>query len=143
MAIKEKDILTVLENYRVNDDSITLSDLALYLNNKATEVGIPVAFAEDSLVYGNIFSSKSEPCFVMYHPEHVYDYMRVAVSLRTPGNYSIISFKKIVYNIKLAGINAPSQSIGASLLSSSFRGRLGERDKDDWENSILAIIKSF
>lgn len=78
--------------YRYTDGtSITLETIQEAVKDAAQKYNIPVAFTNDQVKSGGLFNSEVEDCLVLYHPEHRYDYYRVAVRVKRQGTMAFVS----------------------------------------------------
>jgi len=90
--IKEKDLREMRPNVRYqNGESITLQTLQNALQDAANAHGIAVAFYADEVKYGGLIGGGTEPCLVLYHPEHEKDYFKVCIRVKKQGNYAFVS----------------------------------------------------
>lgn len=62
---------------------------------RSRENGIPVAFREDQLKVGGLFSKQMEDVLVMYNPDHANDYLRFVIRVQHMGKYAFMH----VYNM--------------------------------------------
>lgn len=74
-----------------NGDGITLQTVQEAIKDCAMKMGIPVAFMNDEVKSGGLFNSSTEPCLVMYHPEHERDYFRFCIRVKRQGVYAFVS----------------------------------------------------
>lgn len=90
--IKEKDLREMRPNVRYqNGEAITLQTLQNALQDAANAHGIAVAFYADEVKYGGFIGGGTEPCLVLYHPEHEKDYFKVCIRVKKQGNYAFVS----------------------------------------------------
>lgn len=76
-------------------DNVNLMAVREAIQNQADENGIPVAFSEDQLKVGGLFSKEREDILIMFNPEHAYDYLRFAIRVKHQGKYAFMQ----VYNL--------------------------------------------
>ena len=76
MAYSEKQLTTEwMPQVRwPNGDNVNLVTVREAIQEQADENGIPVAFSEDQLKVGGLFSSEREDILIMYNPQHQSDY---------------------------------------------------------------------
>ena len=97
MAYSEKDLSTEwIPQVRFPDgDNVNLMTVREAIENEAAENGIPVAFREDQLKVGGLFSRQMEDVLVMYNPDHASDYLRFVIRVQHMGKYAFMH----VYNM--------------------------------------------
>ena len=78
-----------------NGANVNLMAVRDAIQEQADENGIPVAFAEDELKVGGLFSKEREDILIMYNPEHPTDYLRFAIRVKHQGKYAFMQ----VYNL--------------------------------------------
>lgn len=78
-----------------NGNSVNLVTVREAIQEQADENGIPVAFDEDQLKVGGLFSQEREDILIMYNPQHAYDYLRFAIRVMHQGKYAFMH----VYNL--------------------------------------------
>ena len=78
-----------------NGNDVTLDVVRNAIQNQTDENGIAVAFSEDEVKVGGLFSGEREPILIMYNPEHEYDYLRFAIRVKHQGKYAFMQ----VYNL--------------------------------------------
>ena len=78
-----------------NGNSVNLVTVREAIQDQADENGIPVAFSEDQLKVGGLFSKEREDILIMFNPEHAYDYLRFAIRVKHQGKYAFMQ----VYNL--------------------------------------------
>ena len=97
MAYSEKDLSTEwIPQVRFPDgNNVNLMTVREAIENEAAENGIPVAFREDQLKVGGLFSKQMEDVLVMYNPDHANDYLRFVIRVQHMGKYAFMH----VYNM--------------------------------------------
>lgn len=97
MAYSEKQLTTEwMPQVRwPNGNSVNLVAVREAIQEQADENGIPVAFDEDQLKVGGLFSQEREDILIMYNPQHAYDYLRFAIRVMHQGKYAFMH----VYNL--------------------------------------------
>lgn len=97
MAYSEKDLSTEwIPQVRFPDgNNVNLMTIRNAIQNEADENGIPVAFREDQLKVGGLFSKQIEDVLVMYNPDHASDYLRFVIRVQHMGKYAFMH----VYNM--------------------------------------------
>ena len=78
-----------------NGSNVNLVTVRDAIQEQADENGIPVAFSEDQLKVGGLFSSEREDILIMYNPQHPNDYLRFAIRIHHQGKYAFMH----VYNL--------------------------------------------
>ena len=78
-----------------NGANVNLMTVRDAIQEQADENGIPVAFSEDQVKVGGIFSKEREDILIMYNPEHATDYLRFAIRVKHEGKYAFMQ----VYNL--------------------------------------------
>lgn len=69
---------------------IDLDAIHSALADAAQQNNLPLGFATDEVRSGGLFNKTSEPCLVLYHPEHQTDYFRFAIRSAQEGGRSIV-----------------------------------------------------
>ena len=97
MAYTEKQLTTEwMPQVRWPDgNNVNLVTVRNAIQEQADENGIPVAFSEDQLKVGGLFSSEREEILIMYNPQHASDYLRFAIRVMHQGKYAFMH----VYNL--------------------------------------------
>lgn len=97
MAYSEKQLtLEWMPQIRFpNGNDVNLATIREAIQEQADENGIPVAFSEDQLKVGGLFSSEREDILIMYNPQHSYDYLRFLIRVMHQGKYAFMH----VYNL--------------------------------------------
>ena len=92
MAYSEKDLSTEwIPQVRFPDgNNVNLMTVREAIENEAAENGIPVAFREDQLKVGGLFSKQMEDVLVMYNPDHANDYLRFVIRVQHMGKYAFM-----------------------------------------------------
>lgn len=78
-----------------NGANVNLRTVREAIQEQADENGIPVAFTEEELKVGGLFSKEREDILIMYNPEHATDYLRFAIRVKHQGKYAFMQ----VYNL--------------------------------------------
>ena len=90
--IKADELRELRPDVRYKDGrDITLQSVQAAISNCAQEMGIPVAFYDEQVKAGGLFSSSTEDCIVLYHPEHLNDYFKFCIRVRHQGTYAFVS----------------------------------------------------
>lgn len=97
MAYTEKDLsLEWIPQVRFpNGGNVNLMTVREAIQDEADANGIPVAFREDHLKVGGLFSKQLEDVLVMYNPEHPTDYLNFVIRVQHMGKYAFMH----VYNM--------------------------------------------
>lgn len=78
-----------------NGNNVNLMTVRNAIQEEADENGIPVAFSDDQLKVGGLFSKQMEDVLVMYNPDHATDYLRFVIRIQHMGKYAFMH----VYNM--------------------------------------------
>lgn len=90
MEIKAKELQQFRPIIRYpNGDDITLARLGQELTIAAREIELPVMIESEDVSYGLL--QGSEPCLVLTHPDHQYDYLKFCVQIRMQGSNALVS----------------------------------------------------
>ena len=73
-----------------NAEGLNLGTLQHAIRLYAEKLAIPVAFRDDQVKSGGIFSPTIDDCVVMYHPDHENDYFKFCFRIRTQGIYTFV-----------------------------------------------------
>ena len=77
--------------YRFGDaEGMTLNDIQRRLEEAGTRHNVPMAFASDQVKSGSILNREIEDCLVLYHPQHPWDYYRVAIRIKWQGSIAFV-----------------------------------------------------
>lgn len=97
MAYSERDLTTewIPQVRFPNGSNVNLMTVREVIENEAAENGIPVAFREDQLKIGGLFSKQIEDVLIMYNPEHASDYLKFLIRVQHMGKYAFMH----VYNM--------------------------------------------
>ena len=97
MAWKEKDLVTDwITPVRIsNGNDITLGLIQSSIEEECAKNGIPVAFKEEMIKVGIVFSSQMETVLQMYHPQKENEYLRFVIRLKQMGTNAFVN----VYNM--------------------------------------------
>lgn len=92
MAYSEKQLTTEwMPQIRwPNGAEVNLATIRNAIQDQADENGIPVAFREDQLKVGGIFSSQREDILIMYNPQHENDYLQFLIRVQHQGKYAFM-----------------------------------------------------
>ena len=92
MSYSERELNTEwISGTRFADGAnVNLETVRSAIQEQADENGIPVAFREDELKIGGLFSSQRDPILIMYNPEHETDYLRFAIRVTHQGRYAFL-----------------------------------------------------
>lgn len=93
--IKESELWDYKEPIRYqNGEAVTLMTIQTAITEAAANFAIPVAFRNEQVKSGGLFNSTAEDCLVMYHPEHMKDYLQFCIRVQHQGIYAIVSVKR-------------------------------------------------
>lgn len=97
MAYSEKDLSTewIPQVRFPNGNNVNLMTVREAIQEEADANGISVAFREDQLKVGGLFSKQLEDVLVMYNPEHANDYLKFVIRVQHMGKYAFMH----VYNM--------------------------------------------
>ena len=73
---------------------ITLNHVANAVQNKANELGIPIAYYKDRVKFGGRFGGSIDDCLVFHHPDHKNDYFNYVVRVTSQGGYGFLAIEK-------------------------------------------------
>ena len=124
-----------------NGNNVNLITIREAIQNQADENGIPVAFNEETLKVGGLFSREREDILIMYNPEHANDYLRFAIRVKHQGKYAFMQVYNLggSKNFKNAN-NANSDTWGG--LGRSFINAIGShKAKLDAEENYYTILR--
>ncbi|MCL2353736.1 MAG: hypothetical protein FWC69_03815 [Defluviitaleaceae bacterium] len=89
--IKAKELREMRPQVRYQDGlHITLEVVYASLYEEAHNQGIPAAFYYDKISH-NLLGTDVEDCLVLYHPDHLKDYYKVAIRIKHQGNYAFVT----------------------------------------------------
>ncbi len=121
-----------------NGANVNLVTLRDAIQDQCGANGIPVAFREEELKVGGLFSKERESILIMYNPEHQNDYLKFAIRVTHQGNYAFMS----VYN--LGGSKnylAANRADGGSVLQKFSNMVGGINAKLQAEENYYAILR--
>ena len=156
--IREKDLREMRPNVRYqNGEGITLQALQNALQDAANDNGIPVAFYEDEVKYGGLIGGSTEPCLVLYHPEHEKDYFKICMRIRRQGNYAFVYVNDFGVSTQLGNAGSKeylkdimkngtgSEKVGALVgagIRMLFKGGANKQKLEE-EQAWYAVISDF
>ena len=73
-----------------NGADVNLVTVREAIQDQADMNGIPVAFQEEQMKVGGLFSSEREDILIMYNPEHERDYLKFAIRVTHQGKYAFM-----------------------------------------------------
>lgn len=76
---------------RNSQSDLNLEVLQETIFRLAAAVNIPVAFQHEEVNTGGTLTPHIEPCVVMYHPDHQWDYFQFCIRISREGAYTFIS----------------------------------------------------
>jgi len=132
-------------------EGITLSTVQSAIKDCADNMGIPVAFENDQVKSGGLFSSVTEDCLVMYHPEHPKDYFRFCIRVKRQGVYAFVSINDFGQSKQMNKANTAefmkndrkgkdmSYKVG-SMIGQGIRSLGGNKQKLEDENNYYQCI---
>ncbi len=74
---------------------VNLSALQNLIQEEADSNGIPVAFRNDVLKTGGMFSKQTEDILILYNPDHAADYLRFLIRITHQGKYAFMDVFKV------------------------------------------------
>ncbi len=121
-----------------NGNNVTLNGVREAIQREADENGIPVAFSEDQVKLGGLFSRDREDVLRMYNPEHPNDYLHFVIRVKHQGKYAFMN----VYNL---GGSKNYRDYNAAQAGSAFRMVTnllsGTNSKMQAEENYYTILK--
>lgn len=140
MAYSVKDLTTEWVpgvEYTVGS-SVSLPILKELILIETAENGIPVAFMEDELKTGSVFSSEKEKILIMFHPEHSWDYLRFAVRVQYVGTHAFVR----IYNLGGSkNIRNDNNAYDGNKFRKMFNALSGHNNKLQQEMMYYSILK--
>ena len=145
MAYSEKDLSTEwIPQVRFPDgNNVNLMTVRDAIQNEADENGIPVAFREDQLKVGGLFSKQIEDVLVMYNPDHANDYLKFVIRVQHMGKYAFMH----VYNMggsknyRNSNMAASGGALGAAAkIGGLFSGANAKLQAEEQYYTILADV---
>ena len=140
MAYSEKQLVTEwMPQVRwPNGDSVNLVTVREAIQEQAGENGIPVAFNEDQLKVGGLFSSQREDILIMYNPQHANDYLRFAIRVMHQGKYAFMH----VYNLGGSkNFRDDNMAAGGSMVRKLANAIGGHNQKLQAEENYYTILR--
>ncbi len=99
MAYGEKDLddmFRFINRVRFsNGEDVNLQVVQNLLQEECNANGIPVAFRNDTLKTGGLFSKQVEDVIVLYNPDHIKDYLHFLLRVTHQGNYAFLDVFKV------------------------------------------------
>lgn len=145
MAFSEKDLSTewIPQVRFPNGNNVNLVTLRAAIEDEAAKNGIPVAFREDQLKVGGLFSKQMEDILIMFNPEHANDYLKFLVRVQHMGNYAFMH----VYNLggsknyRNSNLASVGGTIGAvTKIGGLFTGANAKLQAEEQYYTILADV---
>lgn len=78
-----------------NGQNVNLNTIREAIQEQCDENGIPIAFSEEQMKVGGIFSREREDILCMYNPDHATDYLNFVIRVKHQGKYAFME----VYNM--------------------------------------------
>lgn len=140
MAYSDRDLTTLwMDRVRFpNGENVNLATTRELIQEQADENGIPVAFREDQLKVGGLFSSEREDILIMYNPEHPNDYLNFAIRVTHQGKYAFMQ----VYNLGGSkNFKNDNKAYGGSTFKKLTNLIGGHNQKLEAEENYYAILR--
>ena len=121
-----------------NGNNVNLVTVREAIQEQADENGIPVAFREDQLKVGGLFSSEREDILIMYNPQHAMDYLRFAIRVMHQGKYAFMH----VYNLGGSkNFHDDNLASGGSTMMKLANALSGHNQKLQAEENYYTILR--
>lgn len=139
MAFKEKDFTTDwMQPVRFpNGDNVNLAVISNLLQEEADSNGIPVAFREDTVKVGGMFSGQQEPILIMYNPQHATDYLRFALRVQHQGRYAFLHIYNLGGSKNYGHANAAAAGSTFRKMANAFGGHNSKLQAEEQYYQIL------
>ena len=120
-----------------NGNDINLVALQEILQDECDANGIPVAFSNDTLKTGGLFSKQVEDVLVLYNTDHPYDYLQFLIRITHQGKYAFMDVFKVgsSKNYRKSNIAA-----GGSTVQKIFNSITGQNQKLQEEENFYTIL---
>jgi hypothetical protein len=76
--------------YAPKGDTVTFKAIENLIKKEANKYGVPVAFAHDEIISDNDGSIVIEDCLIVFHPEHIHDYIKIVFRIKRDGDKAFI-----------------------------------------------------
>ena len=120
-----------------NGQNVNLQAVCRAIQEQADENGIPVAFREDTLKTGGIFSREKEDILVMYHPGHPDDYLNFAVRVQHQGRYAFMHVYNLGGSRNYRDYNAAQNGSALMMISNFLTGTNSRMQEEENYYTIL------
>lgn len=70
--------------------TVTLDQIQEALGAAAQEANLPLGFSADTVTSGGLFNKVTEPCLVLFHPDHQNDYFRIAIRAAQEAGHTFV-----------------------------------------------------
>lgn len=122
---------------------MNLSTIREKIQEGADENGIAVAFSEESMKVGGLFSKQVEEYLVMYNPEHANDYLRFGIRLKHQGKYAFMQVYNMGGSKNYGRYNAAQQDGTSGVAASIFNKISGHGAKLAEEENYYTILRDI
>lgn len=139
MAYSEKELTTEwMPQIRwPNGDGVNLVTVRNAIQEQADENGIPVAFREEQLKVGGLFSKEREDILIMYNPQHPNDYLHFAIRLYHQGKYAFMHVFNLGGSKNFADANRAAAGSTLKKISGVIGGRAKKLQEEENYYTIL------
>jgi len=124
-----------------NGDSVNLKTIREAIQFQADENGIPVAFNEDQLKVGGLFSKEREDILIMYNPQHAGDYLRFVIRVNHQGKYAFMHVFNMGGSTNFAHDNAAGEGGAFGMMRKIGNAVGGHAAKLQAEENYYTILR--
>lgn len=121
-------------------DNVNLVTLQEAIQEQADKNGIPVAFREDQVKVGGMFSKQLEDILVMYNPEHPSDYLKFAIRVQHQGRYAFMHVYNLGGSKNYKNVNKANANTTGGLVRGLVNMAIGTKNKLQEEENYYTIL---
>lgn len=118
-------------------EDVNLAVLQEKLQDECDANGIPVAFRNDTLKAGSLFSKQVEDVIVLYNTDHPNDYLRFLIRITHQGKYAFLDVFKVGCSQNYIKHNKAAKG---SITQGIFNTLLGQSQSMQEEENFYTIL---
>lgn len=141
MAYSQNDIkeeYRFINRFKFRDgNNVNLADLQEALQDECDSNGIPVAFRNDTLKTGGLFSKQVEDVLVLYNTAHPTDYHQFLIRITHQGKYAFMDVFRLGSSKNFRNYN---KGADGSTTQKIFNSLTGQNQKLQEEKDFYTIL---
>lgn len=143
MAYSEKNFTTewIPQIRWPNGANVNLVTIRNAIQEQADENGIPVAFREEQIKVGGVFSKQLEDILIMYNPDHAGDYLKFGIRVHHQGKYAFMRVFNLGGSKNYGDANIASDTGAVATLFKIGNALGGHKAKLEAEENYYTILR--